>query len=235
MSSSVTSSEATETPRVSQSTYLRTTFLEALAHELRGPSGVTLGALDELELALGENAAAHASLFAMARRGVRRVLRSADRLSRTAQLELPNHVLAREEVDLIKLVERSTKEAELVEARRGVKVELTLPEGKPVARVDPSWLGAAMAELVGAALRSARRSVLVELQQSGEGYRFVVCDDGVAGGLPRTRRFESSEDRRDAGLAFPMVREVAEAHGGELSVRNGETAGLLSVLTFPAN
>lgn len=232
--SSVSSSESTETPRVSQSQYLRTTFLEALAHELRGPSGVTLGALDELELALGENAAAHATLFAMARRGVRRVLRSAERLSRTAQLELPNHVISREEVDLIKLVERSTKEAELVEARRGVKVELTLPEGKPVARVDSSWLGAAMAELVGAALRSARRSVLVELQQAGDSYRFVVCDDGAPGSLPRTRRFEPSEDRRDAGLAFPMVKEVAEAHGGELSIRNGETAGLLAVLTFPA-
>lgn len=234
MSSSVTSSETTEAPRVSQSTYLRTTFLEALAHELRGPSGVTLGALDELELALGENAAAHAALFAMARRGVRRVLRSADRLSRTAQLELPGHMLAREEVDLIKLVERSTKEAELVEARRGVKVELTLPEGKQTGRVDPTWLGAAMAELVGAALRSARRSVLVELQPSSDGFRFVVCDDGVAGSLPRTRRFEPSDDRRDAGLAFPMVKEVAEAHGGQLSIRNGETAGLLSVLTFPA-
>jgi len=226
MSSSVSSSETNETPRVSQSTYLRTTFLEALAHELRGPSGVTLGALDELELALGENAAAHATLFAMARRGVRRVLRSAERLSRTAQLELPGHMLAREEVDLNKLVERSTKEAELVEARRGIKVELTLPEGKPVGRVDPSWLGAAMAELVGAALRSARRSVLVELQQSSDGFRFVVCDDGASGNLPRTRRFEPSEDRRDAGLAFPMVKEVVEAHGGELSVRNGETAGL---------
>ena len=232
--SSVSSTDTAETPRVSQSTYLRTTFLEGLAHELRGPSGVTLGALDELELALGEHAAAHATLFAMARRGVRRVLRSAERLSRTAQLELPGHMLAREEVDLTKLVERSAKEAELVEARRGVKVELTLPEGKQVARVDPSWLGAAMAEMVGAALRSARRSVMVELQQSGDVFRFVVCDDGVAGGLPRTRRFEASEDRRDAGLAFPMIKEVAEAHGGELSLRNGEMAGLLAVLTFTA-
>lgn len=220
--------------RVSQSTYLKTTFLEALAHELRGPSGVTLGALDELELALGENAHAHAALFAMARRGVRRVLRTTDRLSRTAQLEQSGPVLSREAVDLGALVERATREAELVEARRGIKLDLTVPEGRSEALVDPTWLGAAMSELVGAGLRSARKAVLIELQRTGDQYRFVVCDDGVAANLPRLRRFEPQEDRRDAGLAFPFAREVADAHGGGLSVRAGETAGLLSVLTFPS-
>lgn len=230
----IAASEGNDGSCVSQGSYLRTTFLEALAHELRGPSGVTLGALDELELALGENAQAHAALFAMARRGVRRVLRTADRLSRTAQLEQSGPVLSREATDLVQLVERAAKEAELVEARRGVKLDLTLPEERCTALVDPAWLGAAMAELVGAGLRSARKGVLIELQRADDAYRFVVCDDGVAANLPRMRRFEPQDDRRDAGLAFPMAKEVADAHGGELSVRNGETAGLLSVLTFPA-
>jgi signal transduction histidine kinase len=230
----VASGETNEGGRVSQSAYLRTTFLEALAHELRGPSGVTLGALDELELALGENAQAHAALFAMARRGVRRVLRTAERLSRTAQLEQSGPILAREEVELGPLITRAAKEAELVEARRGIKLDLTLPEERQQAHVDPVWLGVAMAELIGAGLRSARKTVLVELQRSGDQYRFVVCDDGVAANLPRLRRFEPQDDRRDAGLAFPLAKEVADAHSGELSVRLGETAGLLSVLTFPA-
>jgi signal transduction histidine kinase len=43
----MTASENADAPRVSQSSYLKTSFLEALAHELRGPSGVTLGALDD--------------------------------------------------------------------------------------------------------------------------------------------------------------------------------------------
>lgn len=230
----IATSDTNEGGRPSQSAYLRTTFLEALAHELRGPSGVTLGALDELELALGESAQAHAALFAMARRGVRRVLRTAERLSRTAQLEQSGPILTREEVDLIPLLERAAKEAELVEARRGIKLDLTLPEGRQQAHVDPGWLAVALSELVGAGLRSARKTVLVELQRSGDTFRFVVCDDGVATNLPRLRRFEHQEDRRDAGLAFPLAKEVADAHGGELNVRLGETAGLLSVLTIPA-
>jgi len=231
---SIAPTESGESPRVSQSTYLKTSFLEALAHELRGPSGVTLGALDELELALGEAAHAHASLFAMARRGVRRVLRTTDRLSRSAQLELSGVPSSFEEADLSLLVERAAREAELVEARRGVKLEITRPQEPVLLRVDANWLGAALAEVVAAALRAAKRSVLVELQQTSDSYRVIVCDDGPIASLPRLRRFEPSDDRRDAGLAFPLVKEVIDAHGGELSVKSGKTAGLLTVISLPA-
>lgn len=230
---SVTVGETNETPRVSQATYLKTSFLEAVAHELRGPSGVTLGALDELELALGDAAAEYASLFAMARRGVRRVLRTADRLSRSAQLELSGAAPALEVTELNGLIERSLREAELVEARRGVTANFKRAEASVLLRVDPSWLGAALAELIGYAVRSARRSVLVELQQAPERARIIVCDDGVATSVPRLRRFEPSEDRRDTGLAFPLIKEIVEAHGGELSVRAGDSAGLLCVITLP--
>lgn len=228
----VATSDTGETPRVSQTTYLKTSFLEALAHELRGPSGVTLGALDELEHALGENAAAYASLFAMARRGVRRVLRSADRLSRTAQLELSGPILACEPLDLNGLVERSLREAEQVEGRRGVTVDFKRCAEPPFMRVDPNWLGAALAELIGSALRSARRSVLVELQEHPDSVRIVVCDDGVATSAPRLRRFEPSEDRRDTGLGFPIIKDVIDAHGGELTMRAGENGGLLVVIAL---
>lgn len=230
----ITASENAEAPRVSQSSYLKTSFLEALAHELRGPSGVTLGALDELELALGEAAQAHASLFAMARRGVRRVLRTTDRLSRSAQLEHSGFSPSLEEADLSALLERAARDAELVEARRGVKLEVTRPAEPVSARVDATWLSAAISEVVGAALRSAKRSVLVELQESGDSHRIIICDDGPIASPPRLRRFEPSDDRRDAGLAFPLVKEVIDGHGGELSLKSGETAGLLCVISLPA-
>lgn len=228
-------SEAGEAPRVSQTTYMKTSFLEALAHELRGPSGVTLGALDELELALGDAASAHAGLFAMARRGVRRVLRTTDRLSRSAQLEHAGLSLSLEEAELGALLERAARDAELVEARRGVKLEITRPAEPVLLRVDATWLTAALSEVVAAALRAAKRSVLVELQRGSDSHRVIICDDGPIASLPRLRRFEPSDDRRDAGLAFPLVKEVIDAHRGELSLKSGETAGLLCVITLAAH
>jgi two-component system sensor histidine kinase TctE len=131
------------------------------------------------------------------------------------------------------LLERASRAAELVEARRGVKLEITRPAEPVMARVDGTWLSAAISEVVAAALRAAKRSVLVELQQSGDLDRIIICDDGPLTSLPRLRRFEPSDDRRDAGLAFPLVREVIEAHRGELSLKNGETAGLLCIISLP--
>ena len=56
-------------------------------HDVRGPAGVVAGALDELELALGgETTARNAVYFTMARRGVRRLLRLADRYTAASEL-----------------------------------------------------------------------------------------------------------------------------------------------------
>jgi two-component system sensor histidine kinase TctE len=162
------------------------------------------------------------------------VLRTTDRLSRSAQLEMSGLSTTLEDADLSALVERAARDAELVEARRGVKLEITLPPAPVPVRVDATWLSAAISEVVAAALRAAKRSVLVEVQANGESQRVIICDDGPITSLPRLRRFEPSDDRRDAGLAFPLVKEVIDAHRGELSLRNGETAGLLCVISLPA-
>ena len=105
-------------------TYLRTEFLERIAHELRGPAGVTRGALDEIERALGPRAAEVKPFFAMARRGINRILRSADRLQRTAHFELRRENAARVPTDLRHIAAEATREAEEIESRRNIRVDV---------------------------------------------------------------------------------------------------------------
>ncbi len=63
-------------------------FLERAAHDIRGPAGVTLGALSELEQSLGAQITpAQTSLLSMARRGMKRVLAVADQLTRVVDSE----------------------------------------------------------------------------------------------------------------------------------------------------
>ncbi|RYE87602.1 MAG: hypothetical protein EOO75_14265, partial [Myxococcales bacterium] len=107
---------------VDENAYLRTQFLERVAHELRGPAGVTLGALAELEAALGDRAAEFTPLLTMARRGVNRIVRSAERLQQTGQLSARRADFSRLEVDVAPLVGRAVTEAEGLEARRKVQV-----------------------------------------------------------------------------------------------------------------
>src|SRR5690349_8709680 len=99
-----------------QERYLKTAFLERVAHELRGPAGVIQGALQELELVLGHEGEAHQRWFAVARRGVQRIVRTADRLQQTGQCERGAVPLLAGRADVCALLRKAVGEAESLEA-----------------------------------------------------------------------------------------------------------------------
>ena len=204
--------------REDASRYLRTELLERIAHELRGPAGVTLGALDELEHALGTQAVEqNQMLFAMARRGARRVLRTAERLARTALLESASPHITPVPSDLNTIVKQASDDAQLIEGRSSVRVKVSLPEQPCLCQADGGWLTVALSELVSSAVRCARREVEVRVETRGSTVVVRVSDDRtVAMEAPPAARFVALEDRRDAALGWPLVCDVARAHGGEL-------------------
>lgn len=198
---------------------MRTELLERIAHELRGPAGVTLGALDELEHALGAaQSEQHRLLFAMARRGAKRVLRTAERLTRTAQLELGQLAAAEgAPCDLRSLVSHAVTEAQLIEGRTSVKVSLRAPDEPCLCLVDGGWWGVALGELVSQAIRCARREVDVLVALKDARVVVQVCDDRAAIVELPSERFVSAKDRRDASLGWPLVCDVVGERGATLS------------------
>jgi two-component system sensor histidine kinase TctE len=196
--------------------YVRTTFLERLAHELRGPSGVALGALDEIEHALGEDAARIRPLLEMARRGSRRVLHTADRLSQTAQLEGAQVRLHFTLADARVVVRSGLARAVALEGRRTVQLVDGCPDEPVRARIDETWLEAAIFELGCEALTRARSRVEVTLDQRGSTLCLRLLIDAESLPHEPVCRFSAQAERRDSGLAFALVRDVAESHGGAL-------------------
>jgi signal transduction histidine kinase len=205
--------------------YLRTTFLERIAHELRGPAGVTKGALDEIERALGAKADDVRPFLAMARRGVGRILRSADRLQRTAHFEARREAGVKAPTDLRKLAAAATREAEGIEARRSVRVELTECEEPCLVVADAPWLHAAIGEIVGNAIRFAKSLVVVDTRLSGGEATVTVLDDGPGFEGPPPPRFEPPFPRRGLGLSLPLVSDIVAGHAGRLSIHDRSTAG----------
>jgi signal transduction histidine kinase len=203
---------------------------ERIAHELRGPAGVTLGALDELEASLGQ-AEGQQALIAMARRGVRRVLRTAERLSRKSQLSAGRVLLRPSSVDLPHLLKRACEEAESIESRRGIRVTITETSGLQAANLDSDWVHVAISELVAFAIRAARAEVTVSVAVEEALVRVTVSDDGRSPARPQSSGHASPE-RRDPGMSLWLVREIAAAHGGGLQVEAGASEGSLSSLTF---
>lgn len=219
--------------------YLRTEFLERIAHELRGPAGVTSGALDEIDLAVSADATQLREYLGMARRGVQRVLRVAERLQRTAQLERGQVEWAMATTDLRRLVEQAVSQANLLEGRRGVRVDVSCSDEPCLVSVDPAWIRFSVAELVGNAIRFARSVATVECSVSGDEANVTIADDGPGFVRAPANRFEPPFDRRGVGLSLPLVREAIAVHGGRLELdarREGgdaELSGARVVLTLP--
>lgn len=210
-------------PSAEESAYLKTEFLERVAHELRGPAGVTLGALSEIEASLGDSAGDLQRLFAMARRGAQRVVRVAERLQQTAQFEGSPPELSRGPCDLSSVVEAAVRDAEALEARRKIRVVYDRPAAGCTCMGDPRWLSVAIFELTSNAIRHAREQVKIALESSADGVTLTITDDGPPPSEPfRARRFQPHGDRRGLGLALALVSDIASLHQGQLTFEIGQ-------------
>jgi signal transduction histidine kinase len=199
---------------VNDGTLLSPAFLERAAHDIRGPAGVVSYVIDEITL-LAERGVIAPELVDRAKRGLQRLLRVADRLSRAAQLESGGLALERERLELRGLVRECVAEARRIEPRGEVAVELAdAPVNCPV-EADARWLGAALTDVLVAAIRRARAFVGVELLSSEAGPSVVVRDDGVRSSLPADVF---------ADLPFALARATLARHGWQLCLEDPPVA-----------
>ncbi|MER5931694.1 HAMP domain-containing sensor histidine kinase [Streptomyces sp. NPDC002054] len=124
------------------------------------------------------------------------------------------------------------------------QVRLRVEAGAPVpATGHPARLERALANLVDNALRHARTEVVVQAYAEPAAAVLEVRDDGP--GIPaahRNRVFERfvrlDEDRSrtggGTGLGLPIAREIARAHGGEVTACEAPGGGARLVLRLPA-
>lgn len=213
--------ESYNQPQLEESSaFLRTEFLQRLAHDLRGHAGVIHGALQELEASLGERGSGEMFL-AMAKRGVKRILRTADRLQQTGQIERGTLGLTKSECDVRALIREAAEEAHGIEGRKKINVELDMPGGIVSCPADSHWLSAAFFELLANAIRHAQARVRVSVTTHGDAVSIEVVDDGKPVGPFGPSRFQAPKDRRGLGLGLAIVHDVAAAHGGSLNIAYG--------------
>jgi two-component system OmpR family sensor kinase len=202
--------------------FLRTEFLQRLAHDLRGHAGVIHGALQELEASMGASAASGELFLAMAKRGVKRILRTADKLQQTGQIERGTLALSKAECDIRQLIKEAAEEAHGIEGRKKINVELDMPGNIVSCPADGHWLSAAFFELLANAIRHAQARVRVTVTTKDENTVSIeVTDDGKPTAPFGPSRFQSPRDRRGLGLGLSIVSDVAAAHGGSLNIVHG--------------
>ncbi len=197
----------------------RTQFLRRVAHDIASPAGVTMTVLEELA-----NESKRPELVAMARRGLRRLLRLSEQLALAAELESGPGGLSPDTTleDVRTLAKDALDQAIAIDGRRDIATSCDVPDSKLVADVDRRLVSSVLREVIGNALRLASSRVSVEVKRSDSNAVIRVNDDGP-GFSPEAlstlgQRFTARSTMRGLGLSLSMAKEVLAAHGGELEV-----------------
>lgn len=212
------SSDANATERrEEESVLLRTQFLRRIAHDIASPAGVTMTVLEELA-----NDSARPELVAMARRGLRRLLRLSEQLALVADLEAGALVPETAVEDLRAVVKQSLDQAVAIDGRRDVVSSCDVPGDKLAVEIDQRLVGSVLRELVGNALRLASSRVSVEVARLEDHATVRISDDGP-GFTPDAvamlgERFTARSLTRGLGLSLSIAKEVLGAHGGDLHI-----------------
>lgn len=143
---------------------------------------------------------------------------------------------ASQPIDMVALVESLREDAGESGWEVQVEVEAAHPyTGKPVA------LRRCLNNLIENAVRYGRRAH-VAVEEDEQSLRIVIRDEGP--GVPPEElerlfepfhRLEASRSQHTggSGLGLSIARNIARAHGGDVTLANGETGGLVATVSLP--
>ncbi|CAN5818457.1 hypothetical protein BH24CHL5_BH24CHL5_09420 [soil metagenome] len=219
-------------------------FLADVSHELRTPIAA-LRTFNEL-LADGQvvDEATRGEFLEQSRVQIERLDWLATNLLELSKLESGLVLLDLRPDDLRAVVESAIAQAQPSAARKGVQLEMTLPEEPLRQRHDPQRLGQVLGNLIGNAIKftPAGGRVMVGLEPTDGGARLAVNDSGVgisATELPFVferfyRGAEAHETRASgSGLGLSIVRSIVEMHNGRVSISSTPGEGTHVSVALP--
>jgi signal transduction histidine kinase len=214
-------------------------FVEDASHELRNPLAVIRTTLD-VALAEPDDPEALRQAAEVARRTADRMSTTVDELMALARTSVQPE--RRTSVDLAEVVAEVAQEYDAEASTRGVRLSRLAPSGL-VVEGDRSALKRALANLVSNALRVAPTGSVVHCAagRSG-GWLWLGVRDGGRGIAPDDQALVFRRAWRDGaptaegdgqGLGLALVRQIAEAHGGTVSVASVPGHGASFVVWLP--
>lgn len=227
--------------RVAQGADDQRRFIQDVSHELRNPLATMSMNLD---IVLGDENASKEEFRSTAevlRRSLDRTSRTVDGLMRFARRELPADGTG--SVDLGVLAWEVLADLKVPADKRNLDFD-HVGDGGPQIRADREALRSAIANLAGNAVRLAPEGSTVTCGAGVlDGWAWVgICDEGP--GIPASDHgfvFQRSWGRdrsrlhreQRAGLGLSIVRQVAEAGGGTVTLSSAPTVGSSFVIWLP--
>jgi PAS domain S-box-containing protein len=221
---------------------LKGNLIANVTHELRTPITIAESAM---ELAMEEKDLKRKNeLLIMAIEALNRQNAIVGDLIEASQLGMGVLEIVPEEVELAQNLEHIISEFEPVFVQRGLLREVNIEENLPSVNANKKHVDHILRNLLNNAIKFSAEGGKITLSASKKG-KFVevtIKDTGI--GIPKDKlprvfdRFyqvDSSTIRvyGGTGLGLSVVREMIEAHGGEIGVRSKEGKGSKFFFTLP--
>jgi signal transduction histidine kinase len=226
---------------------LKNEFIQNVSHELRTPLAIARGYTDLLDKEeFGSLNDAQRDAVNILSRRINMLIKLVDDLVTILEAEALEIKL--EEVNLAELVERVIKDFGPVAANKQLRLITNIQwdnEAKPpMVRGTSSHLNRLLDNLVGNAIKftPAGGTITIVLHREGSLVALEVSDEGI--GIPaekierifeRFYQVDGSTKRRfgGTGLGLALVKEIAEAHNGHVSVQSEVGKGSTFTVILP--
>ncbi len=221
-------------------------YVHALTHEMKSPLAAIAGAAELLRDALPTPQRERFAGLVTGEAG--RLQQMIERLLALATVEQRRELQEQQHIPLSPVVKELLASRTPIIARKRLRIDQRIPQ-------DAALLGERflIAQAIGNLLDNAldfspeQGVVTVDADAEGDAWRMTVANTGSA--IPdyaRDRLFERfyslprpDTGRKSTGLGLAFVREVAQLHGGTITVDNmldaqGKVSGVTAQLTLPA-
>lgn len=224
-------------------------FLAVMSHELRTPLNVILGFSEIMEQQMfGPLGSERYTTYAKdIHSTAEHLLRIISDILDISKAEAGKLVLSEEDTDVWSIVEQCFRLLRERAAERGIRLSLRSDQSQPpTVYVDPILLKQAVINILGNAIKFTQAGGVVEgsavLDGKGD-YLIRITDTGIGIEERNLRRIvepfvqvESALARRNGGtgLGLPLVKKIAELHGGKLEITSKVGVGTCVTVRLPA-
>jgi signal transduction histidine kinase len=223
---------------------LKSDFVANVSHDLKTPLSVIRMFGETLELGRVPDAARRQEYYRVITRESERLSRLIDNVLDFSRIEGGRRRYERVPTIVEPLVRDTLEAFAYPLEQQGFKVEVTVAPDLPEVPMDADAVGQALANLVDNAVKYSgdERVIAIDARREGERLALSVTDRGVGiAAAEHARIFEKfyrvgrseTQGRRGSGVGLALVRHVAEAHGGTVTVQSAPGHGSRFTLWLP--
>jgi signal transduction histidine kinase len=223
---------------------LKADFVANVSHDLKTPLSVIRMFGETLEMGRVSDPATREEYYRVITRESERLSRLIENVLDFSRIEGGRRTYDRVPAAVEPLVRESLDAFTYPLAQGGFKVEVEIAPDLPDVTMDVAAVGQALANLIDNAIKYAgeRKAIRVKASLVDGELALSVADEGI--GIPpaeHARIFEKfyrvgrsdTQGRRGSGVGLALVRHVADAHGGRVTVESRPGAGSRFTIWLP--